>query len=373
MPNSQDNTSPRSQWLKNAYTELSMALVNNANIKSYAEPLIQPLLPMWSASDYRAQVIQVRSENQNCYSLVLKPNKKWQGFQPGQYVELQVIKDGAKVSRCFSISSAPEQYTRHGTIELTIRMQDKGRITPWLKQALNESSIVGLSAAQGDFVIEDRQRPILMIAGGSGITPFRSYLHSQADSLPIQKASLFYYARARGEHLFEQELRSISDSCSSINTHLISTQEMGHLSLEQLQQQCPNFLSYDIYICGPNNMIHEVSSLLSDAKVCSDNIYIERFGPAPVDFSKLDQAGTVNFTQSRKTAEMGENKNLLDLAEGNGMRPESGCRMGICHKCSCRKKSGVVYNTLTDSYSDTGQEDIQLCISVPIGEVTLEL
>lgn len=369
MPNIQG----KNTWLRKAYTELSMALVNNPNIKSYAEPLIQPLFPLWSANDYRAQVKQVRSESQNCFSLVLKPTKKWQGFQPGQYVELQVIKDGAKISRCFSISSAPEQNTQLGTIELTIRAQDKGRITPWLKQALNETSTVGLSAAQGDFIIKDRSRPILMIAGGSGITPFRSYLHSQAMIEPTQEASLFYYARNPNEHLFKQELSSISDGNKHLTTHLISTAEMGHFSLEQLQQQCPDYRNYDVYICGPNSMIKEVNKILLNAQVNEKNIFIERFGPAPVDFSKLDKAGTVNFSQSNKSAELGSHSNLLDLAENIGMQPKSGCRMGICHKCSCRKQSGVVYNTLTDNYSDTGQEDIQLCVSIPVGEVIIEL
>jgi ferredoxin-NADP reductase len=369
MPNIQDNNT----WLRKAYTELSMALVNNANIKSYAEPLLQPLFPLWSASDYRAQVKQVRHESQHCYTLVLKPTKKWQGFQPGQYVELHVIKNGAKISRCFSISSAPEQFTQLGTIELTIRTQDKGRITPWLKEALNETSTVGLSAAQGDFIIKDRSRPILMIAGGSGITPFRSYLNSQATLELTQQASLLYFARNQNEHLFNRELNRISDGNKHLNTHLISTADMGHFSLKQLKKQCPNYLDCDIYICGPNSMIVDVNTLLLNAKVNENNIYIERFGPAPVDFSKLDQAGTVNFSQSRKSLELGSNTNLLDLAENNGLQPESGCRMGICHKCSCRKKSGVVYNTLTDSYSDTGQEDIQLCVSVPVGEVTIEL
>lgn len=367
------NIQNKNTWLHKAYTEFSMALVNNANLKSYAEPLIQPLFPLWSANDYCAQVKQVRSESQNCYTLVLKPTKKWPDFQPGQYVELQVIKNGAKVSRCFSISSPPEQFAQLGTIELTIRAQDKGRITPWLKQALTETSTVGLSAAQGDFIIKDRSRPILMIAGGSGITPFRSYLYSQAMIEPTQKASLLYYARNQGEHLFEQELNSIGDGNKHLTTHLISTAEMGHFSLEQLQQQCPNYLDYDIYICGPNSMIKAVNNVLLDAKVNEQNIYIERFGPAPVDFSQLDKAGTVNFSQSRKSAELGSHTSLLALAENIGMQPESGCRMGICHKCSCRKKSGVVYNTLTNSYSDTGQEDIQLCVSVPVGEVIIEL
>jgi ferredoxin-NADP reductase len=350
-----------------------MALVNNANIKSYVEPLIQPLFPLWSATDYRAQVKQVRSESKNCYTLVLKPTKKWPGFQSGQYVELQVIKNGAKVSRCFSISSAPEQYVRFGTIELTIRAQDKGRITPWLKQTLNSTSTVGLSAAQGDFVIKDRSRPILMIAGGSGITPFRSYLHNQEKKSSTQKASLLYYARKQGEHLFDQELERISDGNKNLTAHLISTAETGYFSLKQIKKKFPDNLDYDIYICGPNSMTKEINRLLLSAKVNEKNIHIERFGPVPIDFNMLDKAGTVNFSESRKSAELGSNTNLLALAENNGLQPESGCRMGICHKCSCRKTSGVVYNTLTDSYSDTGQEDIQLCVSIPVGEVTIAL
>ena len=366
MPNIQNNNT----WLQKAYTEFSMALVNNANLKSYAEPLIQPFFPLWSASDYRAQVKQVRSENSSCYTLVLKPTKTWPGFQPGQYIELHVIKNGVKVSRCFSISSAPEQFTKMGTIELTIRAQDNGRITPWLQQALTETSTVGLSAAQGNFIIKDRSRPILMIAGGSGITPFRSYLHSQALIKPTQTASLLYYARNQGGHLFEQELNSICDNNKYLTTHLMNTAKTGHFSL---QQQLPNYQDYDIYICGPNSMIKDVNNVLLDAKVDEKNIFIERFGPAPVDFSQLDKAGTVNFNQSNKSAELGSNTNLLDLAENIGLQPEHGCRMGICHKCSCRKKSGVVYNTLTNNYSDTGQEDIQLCVSVPVGEVVIEL
>ena len=64
---------------------------------------------------------------------------------------------------------------------------------------------------------------------------------------------------------------------------------------------------------------------------------------------------------------------LLEQAESAGLRPEFGCRMGICHTCTCRKSAGAVRNVLTGEVSDEEDEDIQLCISVPAGDVALEI
>jgi ferredoxin len=64
---------------------------------------------------------------------------------------------------------------------------------------------------------------------------------------------------------------------------------------------------------------------------------------------------------------------LLDQLERAGERPAHGCRMGICHSCTCRKTSGAVRNLITGAISDAPDEDIQLCISVPQSDVELSL
>ena len=64
---------------------------------------------------------------------------------------------------------------------------------------------------------------------------------------------------------------------------------------------------------------------------------------------------------------------LLEQAEAAGLSPEFGCRMGICHTCTCRKSAGPVRNVLTGEISANENEDVQLCISVPAGDVALEL
>ena len=84
----------------------------------------------------------------------------------------------------------------------------------------------------------------------------------------------------------------------------------------------------------------------------------------------------IDYLNSKKQVQFKPNglpQTLLDLAEQEGLKPVSGCRIGVCHQCICNKKQGRVYNTKTKQYSDTGAEEIQLCLSVPVGHVELEL
>jgi ferredoxin len=82
--------------------------------------------------------------------------------------------------------------------------------------------------------------------------------------------------------------------------------------------------------------------------------------------------GTLRFLRSGQSAAIGSGS-LLEQAEAAGLSPEFGCRMGICHTCTCRKVTGATRNLLTGELSDEEDEDIQLCVSVPAGNVALEL
>ena len=64
---------------------------------------------------------------------------------------------------------------------------------------------------------------------------------------------------------------------------------------------------------------------------------------------------------------------LLEQAEAAGLTPESGCRMGICHTCTRRKTSGAVKNLITGAVSTADEEDVQICVSAPVGDVDIAL
>jgi len=79
------------------------------------------------------------------------------------------------------------------------------------------------------------------------------------------------------------------------------------------------------------------------------------------------------FARSGREARGHGGASLLAQAEQAGLRPRHGCRIGICHRCRCVKRSGVVRNELTGLLDDEPGKAIQLCITTPCSDVTLEL
>ena len=361
----------------------SQALTQHNSFSAYLQPLIQLIAPQWTTDAYRARIVEIRTETDDMYTLVLQPQQSfidriWPNFKAGQFIELMVEKDGARTLRCFSISSSPDYYKNSGLIELSIRIQREGRITPWIHQQMAVNDLVNISAAQGDFVLPEAQvdsNRLLLIAGGSGITPFRSMLQQ----LALNKSAAFdihllYYSRNDQQIVFQQELEVLNVNNPHIEITFIDSEKQGFISEQHIENYCSDFYARTAYICGPSPMIQQARKVLSSLGLAKEKINFEFFGVAPVEIENNEQ-GAVHFEASNKIVlpEKDKAKTLLQQAEDEGLTPVVGCRIGVCHQCICKKKSGVVYNTRTQQYSDTGSEEIQLCISVAQGDVVLDL
>jgi ferredoxin len=106
------------------------------------------------------------------------------------------------------------------------------------------------------------------------------------------------------------------------------------------------------------------------AKGIEDSLHTEEFTP-PV-LSRVDGAATGAVAFGDTTVD-NSGETLLEQAESAGLSPEYGCRMGICFSCTKVKTAGCTRNVLTgDLHTDPDQE-IQLCISVPVGDVAIDL
>jgi stearoyl-CoA 9-desaturase NADPH oxidoreductase len=82
--------------------------------------------------------------------------------------------------------------------------------------------------------------------------------------------------------------------------------------------------------------------------------------------------GTIRFADSG--VEVGNSgASLLAQAEAAGLNPAYGCRMGICHTCTRRKRAGTHRNLISGAVSSAPGEEIQLCVSAALGDLTLEL
>ena len=351
------------------------SLTMEKSFGAYFEPLIQLALPGWIANVSRSRVVSQRKETDDIFSLVIKPGKNWKGFKAGQHMHITAEQNGSLQTRIFSISTSPAYFKKTGLVEMSIRVQQDGRITPWLREHFASGGICNLSEAQGDFVLPEGDQPLLMIAGGSGITPFRSMMNQLAAENSKRDVTLMFYVRDEANALFKSEFEKITAEHSNLNIVYVDGSKEGHFSAEHLNTYCPDYASRKVMICGPTPMIQLARKTVSDLGVSADNIMFEYFGAAPIDMERTGGDAYVSFEQEGISAVSSADNpmTLLELAESQGLKPLHGCRAGVCYQCVCGKKSGVVYNTLTGKYSDTGEEDIQLCVSVAVNDVVLDI
>jgi ferredoxin-NADP reductase len=359
--------------MKKTIEWFSLSLTNTNNFKDYFHPMIR-VFSFPKQNIFKAKVLDVRTETNQTYSLIIKPSKKWQGFKAGQFIEITLEMDGRYLTRIFSISSAPSYYAKKGMIEVTIKKQNKGTVTPYLDQLFKTTDKISISAAHGEFIVKDPDQPLLFIAAGTGITPIKSMISDlcQSNSNEARDINLIYYARDN-IHLFKQDFEFLASTNSNLKVNFINSTIEGRLNQQHLIGNCADYKYRNIYICGPSNMIQTTQELLLKNNINQDQINFEYFGAAPIYDLNIENQGELSFQLSEVKTKTNNQLSLLEQAESSGLKPASSCRMGVCHQCVCKKKQGVVYNRLTNKFSDSGEQDIQLCVSVAIGDVTLEI
>jgi ferredoxin-NADP reductase len=333
-------------------------LAGPCGIDSYTE-LVSPT---WTSSEARAKVIAVRRSTPRSVTLTLRPNAAFPGFRAGQHVNLTVDIDGRRRTRCYSPASAEGQRL----IELTVGRHDGGLVSTYLHRNARPGMVVGLAGVGGDFVLPAvRPRRILLVSGGSGITPVMSMLRTLVAEGCDGEIAFVHYARNRDEACYRDELASMPGvRVLHGYTREPETADLrGHFGSEHLRAALPE--PEAVYVCGP-------PALAAAVREHCGNVAAASFVPPEPALPAESTGGRVVFGDSG-IAVADDGRSLLEQAEAAGLRPAHGCRMGICHSCTCRKTRGVVLNLTTGAVSTGGAEDIQICVSVPVGDVDLSL
>src|SRR5438552_10149713 len=151
-----------------------------------------------------ARVEAIRPDAHNVVSFVLRPNRNWRGFRPCQHVQLTDEISGVRHARTYSPSNAP---AADGTVTLTVKRHPGGRVSGYLHEHLAVGDIVELSQAFGDFVLPDPvPAKLLMIAGGSGITPLMAMLRDLLARRIDPAVDFAHYAHTHRDLIFADEL-----------------------------------------------------------------------------------------------------------------------------------------------------------------------
>ena len=134
----------------------------------------------------------------------------------------------------------------------------------------------------------------------------------------------------------------------------------------ELRRLVPDHRDLDTWVCGPAGLVE----LVTAAYAGSPRLRVEFFKPPRTTGGSTE--GSVAFARSGAAA-ANTGASLLEQAEALGLRPEFGCRMGICFTCTSRKTEGTVRNILSGAESSRPDEDIQICVSAPVGDCVVDL
>ena len=294
------------------------------------------------------------------------------GHRAGQYVQVGLDLPGSarRATRCFSISSPASGAGER--ITLTVRAHAEGQVSKHLVDA-EPGLVLHLSQAQGDFTLPVSPAtpgidPLLFITGGSGITPamsmLRTLLRDGYDGRAGRPVTFLHHARSPEDQIYADELARIAAADNDVTVHL----RHGDATFSELELRrlVPRFRDTDTWACGPAGMIELVRAAYAD----SPRLRLELF-KAPRGGTGSAQGDLVLAASDRAIANSGAT--ILEQAEGAGLSPAFGCRMGICFSCTTRKTEGTVRNVLSGTESSLPDEDIQICVSAPVGDCVVDL
>ena len=172
----------------------------------------------------------------------------------GQYVRVELPHDnpdeeGAR--RWFTNSAAPYE----GILQITTRVTDTTFKQALFQLEIGSTNLRLIEAPEGDFVWQDANMPVVFVAGGIGVTPFRSIIKQRIHDGQALNLSLVYGSRSP-EVPFKDELSGWMGSDPTLKVHYVSG---SPLTAEALIAELPTLNSSLVYVSGPEPMVEALS------------------------------------------------------------------------------------------------------------------
>lgn len=358
-------------------------------------------LPEGDWQGYRKFVVaRLISETESCKSVYLLPEdgKKIVGYTPGQHLTLKLPVPGqAKpLVRCYTLSDAPNDDYYRFSVKRCLPPRDQpelpaGLASHFVNENMQEGDIVEVKSPSGTFHVQEGDGALVLLAGGIGITPMSSIINSIVQSGSKRECLLLYGVGNSKDHVYKEHLRVLAEKHSNLHIYTCYSSPLpedqlnreyqikGYVSVDILKQLLPNN-NYDFYLCGPPGFMQSLYDGLTTWGVAEERIRYEAFGPATIkkkkaspDITPTVNDATVTFSQSQKTvAWNGDQPNLLDFIEEQGIEIDSGCRSGSCGTCQTRLLKGQV------QYEEPDQIECEAgyclpCMAKPQGAIEIDV
>lgn len=337
------------------------------------------------------RIARIVEESRSIRSLHLEP-VDGAGVLPhlaGQHlpIRLRVTAGEKPLIRTYTLSVAPSD----GIYRISVKRE--GRVSQFIHDGLREGDLIDARAPAGAFTLDAREeRPLVLLAGGIGITPMlamlRHVVYEGWRRQRIRPVTLFYAARSKAERAFDRELgdlvaaaqgavrlvRVLSDTSGAEPG--VDYDTAGRIDMALLTRYLA-FDDYAFYLCGPPAFTQGLYDGLRGYNIADGRIHAEGFGPASlvrrpdqpaataVMVAPATEAVPVLFTESLKEGRWTPGSGtLLELAEARGLEPEFSCREGSCGTCKTRLVKGAV-SYLKEPSAPHGDDEVLICCAVP--------
>lgn len=333
------------------------------------------LQPGWSPYGNTAKLVRREAASADSETLWLKPFRSLRDWQPGQHLTFGFEVDGRRFQRSFTLTSLPGERE----IAITARRLPGGRFAQWM-EAASHGERLQISEPWGglSFDLPDASHRMLM-AAGSGITAAMAQVRAAAARGQLAGMSLAYWVRERAEACFVDELRSLNARFPDFQFRLFLTGEApeaaheaaGRLHEDSLHALPGNAQGAEVLACGPSGFVARVEALFREAAA---RIATETFTPAILR-APVGPTDTVQLTLARSGRQIAipTGTPLLAALEAAGMKPEHGCRQGLCGRCVCGKADGVHVDLRDGIEYVDASTSLKLCVSAARSDLTLDL
>jgi len=322
--------------------------------------------PLASARQLRAVVTAVEPETADSVTVRFRPGKDWNPHEAGQWARIGVEIDGVRQWRSYSLSTGAGQ-------DPAITVTAVGAVSTALVRGTRVGDVLFLAPPEGDFVLPEHPRPLLMLTAGSGLTPVMSMIRTLVPRRADADVVLVHSSRGPEDALFAGELLELADQFPGFRLVQWFTGERGRrldlTTTSDLDAACPDWRDRASYACGPAGFLDAAESLWNREE---GELRVERFA-APVAPGAGGEGGRITFEKADREVDADGATTLLDAGENAGVLMSSGCRMGICHSCVTPLLSGRVRDTRTGEVHGEPGHLVQTCVSTAAGPVSLDV
>ena len=194
----------------------------------------------------------------NTYLFEFEPLKRF-AFKPGQYLEWTLNHSGADTRgsrRFFSIASSPTETN----VMLLTKFANPGSSFKKALADMKPGEEILASHLDGDFILPNDDSKLVLIAGGTGIAPFRSMIKNMIDTGSKKDIIFFYTSRTEADFALKDLFAQAEEF--GVKAHYIATDKEGFITPELIKKEVSDFMDRKFYVSGPEPMVEAYEKML---------------------------------------------------------------------------------------------------------------